>query len=190
MLARISIILLVVCLNSATAQLWHTGDNATVKDCNANCDKDEGCWQKTIQFYEKTLMAQLRGYVSVQVSIDQWMRRHGDKKGQDYAAALVEAQNSMNGRLNPAGDVVDSSTISVVIKSLFDKISGYSDDKKSFIPHFQCPLPCGYRHDMYRNLFFASLFLNICLAVSLVPLIYKLGKQRPLPRKAALVAKD
>lgn len=34
------------------------------------------CWNRTLEFFERLLLGQMRHYVAVQMNIDQWRRRH------------------------------------------------------------------------------------------------------------------
>lgn len=60
-------------------QNFETGDNSTVRGCSTHCsyhDKDSSCWDKNLLFFEKILLGQIRHYISVQINIDQFYRRH------------------------------------------------------------------------------------------------------------------
>ncbi|KAE9414535.1 hypothetical protein Angca_001824, partial [Angiostrongylus cantonensis] len=48
-----------------------------------------------------------------------------------------------------------------------------SDHVISWTPHFQCPIPCEYRHNSYRNLFIASMVLNVCLLMAVIPFMVR-----------------
>ncbi|CAJ0942026.1 unnamed protein product, partial [Mesorhabditis belari] len=175
----IILVLLLSVFSIVEAQVWETGDNSTIKGCSTKCAMDNSdldCWNKTLEFFEKSLIAQLRNYVSVQVNIDQWWRRHGKSDGQNFEDVRATAKEAL-GKLIVDKDVLSSNTVNGVVDSLIDQAKKYSNRTISFVPHFSCPLPCEYRHDMYRNLFIASVILNVCLAISVVPFIRRITRQ-------------
>jgi hypothetical protein len=70
-------------------QNFETGDNSTVRGCSTHCsyhDKDITCWSKNLDFFEKVLLGQIRHYISVQINIDQFHRRHD---GENYKPDFV-----------------------------------------------------------------------------------------------------
>ncbi|KJH50850.1 hypothetical protein DICVIV_03000 [Dictyocaulus viviparus] len=157
------------------SQTWMTGDNSTVKGCSTHCgfdDYDLSCWNSTLDFFTKVLIGQLRHYITVQVDIDQWYRRNGKSKGQDMDMMALEIEASFLKQLKPQ-DILLDSTIIQIAKVISGRIRNVSDHIFSWTPHFQCPLPCEYRHNNYRNLFIASMILNICLLLVVIPYMTK-----------------
>ena len=72
-------------------------------------------------YFERTLIGQLRHYLAVQIDIDQWHRRHGQPKGQDYEKLASDTQAAL---LNQLGehDILSEETIRKVSTSLTDRI--------------------------------------------------------------------
>ncbi|PAV87285.1 hypothetical protein WR25_01395 isoform B [Diploscapter pachys] len=109
---------------SINAQTWYTGDNSTVEGCSSHCDVTEkgfDCWNKTLAYFERTLIGQLRHYLAVQIDIDQWHRRHGQPKGQDYDKLASDTQAALLNQLGER-DILSKETINEVSKSLTDRI--------------------------------------------------------------------
>ncbi|ETN86661.1 hypothetical protein NECAME_16204, partial [Necator americanus] len=48
-----------------------------------------------------------------------------------------------------------------------------SDHVITWVPHFQCPIPCEYRRNNYRNLLIASMILNACMVMVVIPFIVR-----------------
>ncbi|KAK6740570.1 hypothetical protein RB195_008803 [Necator americanus] len=147
---------------NSNAQTWTTGDNSTVVGCSTHCalnDDDLTCWNTTLNFFSKVLIGQLRHYIAVQVDIDQWHRRHGKPGGQDMDLVASEIETSFLSELQPK-DILQKSTVTQVAKILSDRIRNVSDHVITWVPHFQCPIPCEYRRNNYRNLLIASMILN------------------------------
>ncbi|RCN51525.1 hypothetical protein ANCCAN_02191 [Ancylostoma caninum] len=49
-----------------------------------------------------------------------------------------------------------------------------SDHVITWVPHFQCPIPCEYRRNNFRNLLIASMILNVCMVLIVIPFIVRL----------------
>lgn len=66
--------------------------------------------------------------------------------------------------------------IATVVDVLMDNVEKGSETIETIIPHFTCPLPCEYRYDMWRNVFVASMTLNLLLVIAIIPFIVSLIK--------------
>ncbi|VDO44544.1 unnamed protein product [Haemonchus placei] len=153
-----------------------TGDNSTITGCSTHCalnDDDLSCWNSTANFFTKLLIGQLRHYIAVQVDIDQWHRRHGKPDGQDMDTVAASIEESFFNELHPK-DILTNTTVIKVAKVLSDRIRDVSDHVITWVPHFQCPVPCEYRYNNYKNLFIASMVLNICLVLAVIPFMIRL----------------
>uniref|UniRef100_A0A7I4YB46 GP2 n=1 Tax=Haemonchus contortus TaxID=6289 RepID=A0A7I4YB46_HAECO len=163
-------------LMSCNAQTWMTGDNSTITGCSTHCalnDDDLSCWNSTANFFTKMLIGQLRHYIAVQVDIDQWHRRHGKPDGQDMDIVGASIEQSFLSELHPK-DILTNTTVIKVAKVLSDRIRDVSDHVITWVPHFQCPVPCEYRYNNYKNLFIASMVLNVCLVLAVIPFMIRL----------------
>ncbi|KAL6728792.1 hypothetical protein Aduo_010528 [Ancylostoma duodenale] len=158
------------------AQTWMTGDNSTVVGCSTHCsldDNDLSCWNSTLNFFSKVLIGQLRHYIAVQVDIDQWHRRHGKPDGQDMDKVASQITYSFLRELKPK-DILLDTTVTQVAKVLSGRIRNVSDHVITWVPHFQCPIPCEYRRNNFRNLLIASMILNVCMVLVVIPFIVRL----------------
>ncbi|KAK6740571.1 hypothetical protein RB195_008803 [Necator americanus] len=176
-LMRLDLVLsfLALLFANSNAQTWTTGDNSTVVGCSTHCalnDDDLTCWNTTLNFFSKVLIGQLRHYIAVQVDIDQWHRRHGKPGGQDMDLVASEIETSFLSELQPK-DILQKSTVTQVAKILSDRIRNVSDHVITWVPHFQCPIPCEYRRNNYRNLLIASMILNACMVMVVIPFIVR-----------------
>ncbi|KAK5980948.1 hypothetical protein GCK32_003567 [Trichostrongylus colubriformis] len=161
---------------SSDAQTWTTGDNSTVIGCSTHCalnDDDLSCWNSTANFFSKVLIGQLRHYIAVQVDIDQWHRRHGKPQGQDMDSVAASIEQSFLRELHPK-DILTNTTVIKIAEVISDRIRNISDHVITWVPHFQCPVPCEYRYNNYRNLFIASMILNVCLVLAVIPFMVRL----------------
>ncbi|VDM41344.1 unnamed protein product [Toxocara canis] len=137
--------------------------------CSMN-DGDLKCWNQTLHFYEKILLAQLRHYVAVQVNIDQWHKHHDEHYTANFTALKDEAIRTFDSALSE-DDIINSTTISAIVSALIDRVQAKSDSPLRRTPHFSCPLPCEYRFNLWRNLFIASSILIVGLLVAIIPFI-------------------
>ncbi len=64
-----------------------------------------------------------------------------------------------------------------MVDALIDRVSVVSNRTISWVPHLQCPLPCEYRYNTWRNLFIVSLLLNIGLLVAAIPYVIALSRR-------------
>ncbi|CAJ0600403.1 unnamed protein product [Cylicocyclus nassatus] len=155
----------------SNAQTWKTGDNSTAEGCSAYCSVGDGdvfCWNSTLSFFTKALIGQLRHYIATQVDIDQWYRRHGKPYGQDMKLVTSEIERTLLSQLHP-NDILTYSTVLQVAKVVGERISSVSNHVITWVPHFQCPIPCEYHHHNFRDLLIASMILNVCLVLLAAP---------------------
>ncbi|KAK6038726.1 hypothetical protein COOONC_23769 [Cooperia oncophora] len=89
----------------------------------------------------------------------------------DAVAASIE--ESFLSELRPK-DILTNTTVISIAKVLSDRIRNVSDHVITWVPHFQCPVPCEYRYNNYRNLFIASMILNVCLVLAVIPFMVRL----------------
>ncbi|CAD6188281.1 unnamed protein product [Caenorhabditis auriculariae] len=170
------------------AQTWAAGDNSTVEGCSNRCSVEDNnlkCWNSASQFYEQTLLGSMRSYISILIGIDQWHRRHGLDDGINLTKIGLEKSRFLSGFLEE-DDVLDSDVLGFM-RLLTARAQNMSTEVLSSIPHYQCPFPCEYRHDMYRNLFIASMVLNVCLLLTVVPFVVKLMRQENEWAKETLI---
>ena len=161
----------------SSAQNFETGDNSTVRGCSNHCsykDSSLECWNNTLVFFEKILLGQMRNYVAVQMNIDQWKRRHLPDYKEDFEEAKRHSIQTMKTQLHPVHDVINENTIEAIVDTLVDLAARQSNHSLTWMPHFQCPIPCEHRFTVWRNLFILSSILNVCLLVSILPLMKRL----------------
>jgi len=175
--------LLFFALTWCSAQNFQTGDNSTVIGCSSHCSVDDRshleCWNRTRTFYERLLASFTRHYIAVQVNIDQWHRRHDTPYVQDMAKVKEEANQSF--LVEKDGELLTEKVITELVETLIDRVSNVSDRTISWVPHLECPLPCEYRSNTWRNLFIVSMLLNVGLVVAAVPYVVTLSrKDEPL----------
>uniref|UniRef100_A0A915B8N5 Uncharacterized protein n=1 Tax=Parascaris univalens TaxID=6257 RepID=A0A915B8N5_PARUN len=166
------VVMLGVCVFTS-AQNFETGDNSTVTGCSSHCSMNDGdltCWNRTLRFYEKIVLAELRHYVAVQVNIDDWRKRHDRHYSPNFGALKNETIRAFESALSE-GDLINSTTISIVASALIDRVEELSHSTLSRMPHFSCPLPCEYRFNLWRNLFIASSILSAGLLIAVIPFI-------------------
>uniref|UniRef100_A0A0R3RU28 KASH domain-containing protein n=1 Tax=Elaeophora elaphi TaxID=1147741 RepID=A0A0R3RU28_9BILA len=179
--------LFTLCLAYIQAQNYETGDNSTVRGCSSHCssqDSDLTCLSSSLQFYERVLLAQMKHFVAVQMHIDQWYKwhKHGHR---NYTQAKEEVIAKLSAQLEPE-DVIDEETIATVVDVLIDNVERATETIEEEIPHFTCPLPCEYRYDIWRNVFIASMTLNLLLVIAIIPFIVSLIRSdvpEPLVRR-------
>ena len=53
------------------------------------------CWNKTLQFFERILLGQMRHFIAVQINIDQWHRRHDHVYVNDFNRTIAESNKAM-----------------------------------------------------------------------------------------------
>ncbi|TKR67775.1 hypothetical protein L596_023872 [Steinernema carpocapsae] len=162
----------------ANAQTFETGDNSTVTGCSSHCrveDPTLECWNKTLNFFERVLLGQMRHYIAVQINIDQWHRRNDKHYVMDFAKVEQRAQKAMESHL-VHDDLLNKTIVDNLVKSMIARVGEESRHEISWVPHFSCPLPCEHRSVVWRNLFIASMVLNVCLAIAVVPFIVQMVK--------------
>uniref|UniRef100_A0AC34GPS9 Uncharacterized protein n=1 Tax=Panagrolaimus sp. ES5 TaxID=591445 RepID=A0AC34GPS9_9BILA len=162
------------------AQNFETGDNSTVSGCSTHCaysDDSLSCWNKTLEFFERILLGQMRHYIAVQINIDQWHRRHDSHYNSHFEQAIVESNNTMQALITE-NDVIDSETVSVVVQTLIRRVQRESNKMISWVPHFICPIPCEYKYSIWKNLFIVSAILNICLLFVIFPFIRRMSRKQ------------
>ncbi|KAM3724417.1 Chorismate synthase [Dirofilaria immitis] len=180
-------ILFALHLIDTKAQSYETGDNSSVIGCSSHCsayDGDLSCLNRSLQFYEHVLLAQMKHLIAVQIHIDQWYKWHGQHR--NYTQVREEIITKLSAKLDPEEDVIDTNTIATVIDVLIEKVENESETIEAEIPHFSCPLPCEYRYDIWRNVFIASMFLNLLLVLAVIPFIISLIRSdvpEPLVRR-------
>ncbi|KAL4001776.1 hypothetical protein ACH3XW_0695 [Acanthocheilonema viteae] len=168
--------LLTLCLAYVYTQTFETGDNSTVKGCSSHCsphDSDLTCLSGSLEFYERLLLAQMRHFVAVQMHIDQWYKWHSKYEHRNYTQTKEEIIAKLSAQLKPE-DVIDEETIATVIDVLIDNVEKGTEKIEAEIPRFTCPLPCEYRYDIWRNVFIASMTLNLLLIIAIIPFIVSL----------------
>uniref|UniRef100_A0A1I7YGN4 KASH domain-containing protein n=1 Tax=Steinernema glaseri TaxID=37863 RepID=A0A1I7YGN4_9BILA len=176
--ARSVVVVFAFCVAVACGQTFETGDNSTVRGCSSHCRVDDPtleCWDKTLAFFERVLLGQLRHYIAVQINIDQWHRRHDHHYEMDFEKVKQNAIVSMEAHLEEE-DLVNATTVEAVMGPMIDRVKDESSEEISWVPHFSCPLPCEHRSVVWRNLFIASMVLNVCLAIAVVPFIVQMVK--------------
>ncbi|KAH7731121.1 Prps1l1 protein [Aphelenchoides avenae] len=138
-------------------------------------DHDLSCWNSTLEFFERVLLAQMRHYVAVQINIDQWHRRHTKPYKMDFEKVKEDALASFQARVEPE-DVLNMTTVHDVVVALVDRVASQSDHIISWVPHYSCPLPCEHKYSVWRNLFIVSAILNLCLLIAVLPFIRRMAK--------------
>ena len=73
-------------------------------------------------------------------------------------------------------EFIKPETINATISALFGRIQEQKEIV-TWMPHFSCPLPCEHKFHVWRNLFIASMILNVCLVIAVVPYIYSASKR-------------
>ncbi|KAI6176423.1 hypothetical protein M3Y97_00796600 [Aphelenchoides bicaudatus] len=120
-----------------SAQNFETGDNSTVKGCSTHCsyhDKDLSCWTSNLNFFERVLLGQIRHYVSVQINIDQFNKRH---QGAHYKADFKGMRDDSIKRISSflaEDDFINHGTIDTVITELVGRVENKSQEKISWMP--------------------------------------------------------
>ncbi|VDM99106.1 unnamed protein product [Thelazia callipaeda] len=143
-------ILIVRCVLSLN---YKTGDNSTVDGCSSHCsiyDNDLSCLNRTLEFYELLLLEQLGNFIAVQISIDQWYKFHMKHVHRNYTELKEEVVAKLAAKLVPE-DIINEKTIETVMTTLFENVEEASESIEE-IPYFSCPLPCEYRHNIWRNI--------------------------------------
>ncbi|KAK0418166.1 hypothetical protein QR680_013410 [Steinernema hermaphroditum] len=166
------------CVVAVCGQTFETGDNSTVRGCSTHCrieDPTMECWNQTLHFFERVLLGQMRHYIAVQINIDQWHRRHDHHYVMDFEKVKKNAFLSMESHLEE-DDLLNKTTVEAVLGPMIDRVADESSEEISWVPHFSCPLPCEHRSIVWRNLFIASMVLNVCLAIAVVPFIVQMVK--------------
>ncbi|MFH4978756.1 hypothetical protein AB6A40_005465 [Gnathostoma spinigerum] len=155
------------------SQTYETGDNSTVEGCSNHCtleDTSLTCWNRTLQFYEKILLSHAVSYIAVQLKIDQWRKRHTKNYATNFTFLREEAVRGLRSSLENE-DILSAATVSSIVTALMDRIEAQHHSPQMLALHFQCPLPCEYRSNMWRNIFIASLIVNIGLLLAVSPFI-------------------
>jgi hypothetical protein len=174
-------LILVVLLLTAKvkSQNFETGDNSTVAGCSSHCSYEDDtleCWNKTLEFFERILLGQMRHYIAVQINIDQWHRRHDTKYFTDFDPVVAESNKTMQSYLIK-DDVLDPGTISNVVVALMRRVKLESNKMISWVPHFTCPIPCEYKYSIWKNLFIVSAILNVCLLFVIFPFVRRMSRK-------------
>ncbi|CAD5220373.1 unnamed protein product [Bursaphelenchus xylophilus] len=126
-------------INLVYGQNFETGDNSTVIGCSSHCsykDDDLTCWNTTLGFFEHLLLAHMRHYVSVQMNIDQWNRRHQKPYNPDFDGMRERSITKLLSYLRE-DDVITESTVRTVITELMEQVSERSDHLISWTPHYR-----------------------------------------------------
>uniref|UniRef100_A0A914GZU4 Minor glycoprotein n=1 Tax=Globodera rostochiensis TaxID=31243 RepID=A0A914GZU4_GLORO len=164
-------------LSFAAAQNFETGDNSTVRGCSNHCSYKDGdleCWNKTLVFFERILLGQMRNYVAVQMNIDQWRQRNVHPYKEEFERAKRHSVNTMIAQLHPY-DVIDVRSVETLVNTLVDLAALQSNNSLlTWMPHVQCPIPCEHRYTVWRNLFILSSVLNVCLFIAILPLVKRM----------------
>uniref|UniRef100_A0AC34R2Y9 Uncharacterized protein n=1 Tax=Panagrolaimus sp. JU765 TaxID=591449 RepID=A0AC34R2Y9_9BILA len=164
-----------------SGQNFETGDNSTVRGCSSHCSYEDPtleCWNKTLQFFEKILLGQMRHYIAVQVNIDQWHRRHDSSYVKNFTKVFDEANKTLQTYLTE-DDVLNSEAVSFIAKTLIERVAEVSKERLAWIPHYSCPLPCEHFYSVWRNLFIVSIILNIALALVVIPFAKRMARREP-----------
>jgi hypothetical protein len=147
---------------------------------NSHCSyKDDtlACWNSTLEFFERVLLAQMRHYIAVQINIDQWHRRHTKPYAPDYEKMKAAAEQSFEAHLldDPQDEVLNATTVKAVVDALIDRVA-QNNRLINWIPHYSCPMPCEHKYSVWRNLFIVSTLLNVCLIIAVVPFVRRMSK--------------
>ncbi|VDK18518.1 unnamed protein product [Anisakis simplex] len=102
--------------------------------------------------------------------LEEWHERHEEHYKPNYAALKKQAISQFSSALTE-DDLLNITTVSVIASALVDRVEQMSEGELSRSPHFSCPLPCEYRFGLWRNLFIASIILNVSLIFAVVPFI-------------------
>jgi len=145
-----------------------TTDNG---DCSNHCaqdDKDDTCWRKTEHYYDQNLISALNDWVTVQINIDQWNRRHDVSSPNDTDVVSRLSAES------PSGSVVDATHLQEIAQLLMNLTRTQSPSIITVgIPEFVCPTPCNYDSKLWEYLFIASILVNIAMLLVVIPFIIK-----------------
>ncbi|CAI4232487.1 unnamed protein product [Auanema sp. JU1783] len=178
---QLRILLCLVLISFCEAQIWREGINSTLKLCSAGCSTkdsgDEGCWENTLQFYEQNLITYLRRYISVQINIDQWHRRHGQENGQDYTKLAADIKASFLAQRTP-NDILSEDTVTKVSDVVNKRVTDLAQSSLALVPHFQCPASCSRTHNSALILFIISIVLNVVLLCAFPPFLMSLRLTR------------
>ncbi|KAE9556414.1 hypothetical protein FO519_000299 [Halicephalobus sp. NKZ332] len=160
---------------------FEEGDNSTVRGCSSHCSYQDStleCWNKTLDFFEKVLLGQMRHYIAVQINIDQWHRRNDKHYVTNFSRVIDEANSTLQKYVNDA-DVLSRSVVYDVARTLIQRVANVSTGQISWIPHYSCPLPCEHFYSVWRNLFIVSVVLNIALALVVIPFAKRMARREP-----------
>ncbi|CAD5214047.1 unnamed protein product [Bursaphelenchus okinawaensis] len=128
-----------LCLSAAYSQNFETGDNSTVIGCSSHCsfrDEDLSCYNTTLQFFEHILLGHMRHYVSVQMNIDQWNRRHQKDYKPDFVGMKERSTKRLLSFLRE-DDVITKETVTTVVSELMEQVAERSDHLISWTPHYR-----------------------------------------------------
>uniref|UniRef100_A0A7E4ZPT5 Uncharacterized protein n=1 Tax=Panagrellus redivivus TaxID=6233 RepID=A0A7E4ZPT5_PANRE len=164
----------------AFGQNFETGDNSTVRGCSTHCSFEDDsltCWNKTLEFFERLLLGQMRHYVAVQINVDQWHRRHDKHYTEDFGKVREQSTARIQSYLMEKDELITPKIVKTVVSVLVERIKSESSEKISWVPHFSCPLPCEHKYNTWRNLFIVSVVLNICLAAIVIPYAKRMARR-------------
>ncbi|KAF7638900.1 Pribosyltran_N domain-containing protein [Meloidogyne graminicola] len=110
------------------------------------------------------------------VKIDQWERRNKKNYSEDFENAKKRSIKTMESLLHN-DDILNKKTIETVVNALVNLAAQQSNHSMlTWMPHFQCPIPCEHRYTVWRNLFILSTILNVCLFICVLPLVRRMHR--------------
>uniref|UniRef100_A0A914XFJ3 Uncharacterized protein n=1 Tax=Plectus sambesii TaxID=2011161 RepID=A0A914XFJ3_9BILA len=163
-----------------------------VDGCSSHCrktDKDLSCWEKTLSFYEQTVLGEMQNFVIIQTNMVNWQRQHDstintsnliDQMKNNSIDALTKANSDMDNDWNDDEDneknVLAPDTIATTVHALIENVRRLTTQS---LPKFDsfCPIGCEEPFGIWRYLFFASAGLNAALAVAVVPFVFLRAKR-------------
>uniref|UniRef100_A0A0N5CEI3 Transmembrane protein n=1 Tax=Strongyloides papillosus TaxID=174720 RepID=A0A0N5CEI3_STREA len=172
MVVLYTLLLLFLNFMQLEAQNYFTGDNSSLSDCMSNCVIDsngKSCFDRLLNFVENDVVSQIRHYVAVQINIDQFHRRHNKSYESEWDAVKNNSTLTMGEKLLE-NDIVSKNTISQIVSTLIDAVSGESKDIIIWTAHYSCPITCNQYQLSWRNVFVCSIILNFGLLVGVLPL--------------------
>ncbi|CAD5208330.1 unnamed protein product [Bursaphelenchus xylophilus] len=139
----------------------------------------EECWSKTSDYFQISLLSQLRNFVNIEIGIAQWKRQNGQEM--DWEAAREDTVAKMDAELPPdiedEDGLTDLDLYSKVIGALVKAAHEQFDKNSSRETIVECPHGCEKSSDWFFWLFCTSAMFTLFLTGGIGFMVYILDYQ-------------
>jgi hypothetical protein len=154
--------------------------------CTLNFDKNLECWNKTLTFYQQTLVGGLRHYSNVLTNIAYWSKHNKeppinlDEIGDETIARMRKIEP---GNIEDEDAVIEPLDYTEIVKHLVTKsqkaydIMTHENDQNPKPKPSVCPLGCEKSWDPWYWMFLASAGINIVLGFASMVFVWFLDKR-------------